>query len=492
MEKERISDTQILLEELACGAEGGFMDESCQQGDGHVTLAPLSNSVSQLVEDWSGLLDSSLLSDVIIRTSDKTIQAHRLVLTVRSPRISAEIKKSNHDSKDVLDWSKFSSSSALRVLRFVYAASYEHDGRDESQVRRLARRYEMNELIELLPASVDEDYSSSDESGLEDKPESKPVDKEVLSITVDESSSHSEISVIQETSSSKNPPGDNILRMGTSPSKDEISVLDEIENVSMAGIHNGGGNDNHRSFLSDGAENSVCGGTSIVKQSQPASVGVMSSSDMEISNNVTSNDRAVPLSPDMFEEAPSDSDEEEVIDLTQEGCSDGCPSVASCQEMAANTGNNSDGDVSMLECSVISSLENRPQKSPSKSTVQETRLDEPTASCSRYDASWSDYPVADNHFPDYCPSPANDRTLAGVDQDKSNKSCEVNDFPDELDSIFPQEVDPSPQRPTLFVSSVEDMNTPDPPRLAKKRKIEVTPLPDYQSMETPLLKVKEN
>lgn len=81
--------TQAVLEELALGADGGFMDDS-KTADNQDTSPDISSaSAVKLVEDWSHFVNNPLLSDVTIQVADgkKKIHTHRLVLAARCPNL---------------------------------------------------------------------------------------------------------------------------------------------------------------------------------------------------------------------------------------------------------------------------------------------------------------------------------------------------------------------------------------------------------------------
>lgn len=555
-----ISETQLLLEELACGAEGGFVDESNVQEVNSAVTGPFSSVVRQLTEDWSRLLDNPVMSDLIIRTENKEIPAHRLVFAVRFPKILEEVNQCTKTEKSILDWSRFSTTSVMKVLRFVYAAAYESDDADSRQVYRIARRYGMTELIELLPWQSERDSDESEESGLLESTSeldltaaTSPI-KDVLiknnSPTANMSPNSPELTIVSEkiANTQDKKENDSLLSVTNfiqtmspekrSPQKSPLSKSSMLSTTDMLLGHQ-----EEYSFIDEADEVEEIKEDNAGPRPQKSEEVVLphlsgesrrpirsslSASDMEIcSSNNTCNDRPAPLSPDMFQETLIESDEEDfslskshenVIDLTQESSdhqSDRAvtPFANSC-EMENSLHDKSVEDISMLECSVVSGPNNSLPKSPVDSLLQDTFNNQSVASRSQANpsfvndsvSSWNCYQGGIDDVVLDCPSSVNvsdspPRTkLAEISHEaaKRSNSPVEDEFPDELDSIFPQMegIEPSPQRATAPLlpvpsrsSQVTDNNTPDPPRVAKKRKIDVTPLPDYQSMETPLLKV---
>ena len=76
------------------------------------------------------------------------------------------------------------------------------------------------------------------------------------------------------------------------------------------------------------------------------------------------------------------------------------------------------------------------------------------------------------------------------DADRPPDALDYDDFPDELNSLFQHDFSGHLAEPFNVCAAAAEMSTPEAPaRPAKKRKIEVTPLPDYQTMNTPGLRV---
>lgn len=544
------------MEELAFAAEGGFVEDSSIQDEHNGVSDPAIASMNRLTQDWSNFLDNPNMSDVIIRTKDKNIWAHRLVFAVRFPRILESVKETTVGEKCTLDWTRFSVSSTMKVLRFIYAAAYEHDDEDTRQVYRIARRYGMNELIELLPRQCERDSEASDESDDDSTLElnltanTSPVSKvsEKKSSHADELSKSPEMLIVLEKigSQEKKKQEDLISISNCSVnSPEEKSPHSSFLSTSLASLQSTKlVPDDHQNCsnireLEESRETKEHDESSVYHKVEEISlpyssmknrppVGcAMSASDMDIcSSNNTPNNRAAPLSPDMFQETLIESDNEEnsptkspedIIDLTQENSDkqsdqSRSPFPNSCEMEDSFTGK-SDEDVSMLECSINSGPLKQLPKSPSNSFLENAFPNQSVASCSRVESSfindsvssWNCYQGGIDDVHHDCLSPVNVTVasprleLTKTDHEPPAKTCTFSvedEFPDELVSIFHQIEEPSPHRPAVpslsipsISSQVPDNNTPEPPRQAKKRKIDVTPLPDYQSMETPLLKV---
>lgn len=530
MDPGGLSNTQAMLEDLAFAAEGGFLDEPNSEENVTPASGPKAIAVNRLTEDFSQLVDNPLMSDFIIRTKNRNIWAHRLVFTVRFPSILNCVDNENGPKeKPTLDWSSFSASSVIRVLRFIYSASYEHDEEDARHVYRIACLHRMNCLLDFFPRQYDNDFVTTEEDTEDDCPKMDLTRAHIPKIRERTPSpvGMSEISLL------------NVQSLLPEPFANENQERKETEEVSII--------EHRKSFLVHQEEISILEETTksqiesprksqhveittsindLSAENRRSGKSVMSSVDMEISSNTA--DRVVPLSPDMFEETLSDSDEEEankspddVIDLTQETNSDptsqdrsASPFGGSCEKDDSSI-QESDNDVSMAECSMNLSPPNRLLKSSTDSFLQSSVLEKSVASCSRGETSfvkesaysWNCSPGAfTDDFPDYhsplavpVPSPRVKSPEQQEPPGPTNQSVvdEFDEFPDELDSIFPQAEDKefSPLRtagPSTLASRIDEadnVNTPEP-RLAKKRKIDVTPLPDYQSMETPLLKVR--
>lgn len=442
--------TQAILEELALGADGGFMDDSKTE-EGPTDAHP---STTKLADDWSHFIDNPLLSDVTILVGDgKKIHAHRLVLAARCPNILDSLdEKTGKTAKLTIDWTDFPAPSVFKVLRYVYSARYEYEAEDAQHIYHLARRYRLTELLDLLRQHNQCSFISDDGCEAEEK---------------------------------------------ESESESNASDVDIGQNNSAKA----------------------------------------SAVDMDISSSVTTS-TSVPLppaSPDMFAESINvpDSDDEsppavtavspssrvDVIDLTQEEAPLPSPQLGSHNSSVEDVTEKADeehfdGDVSMLDESRVQQHIS-PVKDSSPPAIASS-----LASCSRVNPSFTNDSFAS--FNDYdgggcsrwnaysSPALLPNRTLDESDlpapEPVTSPSPQIgqdNDvFPDELDPVFAFDVDgPStsscsvgvkgirPISPRLDDDVQQMINTPEAPRLAKKRKIEVTPLPDYQTMDTPGLKV---
>ena len=95
---------------------------------------------------------SGLFLDSQVRTQQKTVRAHRLVLAARCPDLLQWLDKET-ESRFVLNWSEFSETAVRTVLRFVYCARYQ-PGLEPSchvdQSHRITRRHGLAELVGIL------------------------------------------------------------------------------------------------------------------------------------------------------------------------------------------------------------------------------------------------------------------------------------------------------------------------------------------------------
>ena len=139
-------DAEQVLEELALKADGGFFDDSGGGGDGAALVS--------LAADWSNLVGSSFLSDLCIRCSDGDFRAHRLVLAARCPHLLPLLFQPPDAPADtfLLDWSQFSCGAVGKVMEYVYSARFQ--GIPDDQVLHLARLYNISGLPELLEHST--------------------------------------------------------------------------------------------------------------------------------------------------------------------------------------------------------------------------------------------------------------------------------------------------------------------------------------------------
>lgn len=522
----------MILEELASAAEGGFIDDPNPTQNGSDSSG-LPSALAKLKDDWSQLVNNPLMSDVTVRAKNGNISAHRLVFAVRFPSILDSIFSKRKDAGEtfILDWSSYSASSVLRVLHFIYTASYEHDEEDVLHVRRIARRHNISDLIDLLPHQYESDHETSDEEEedsmkLNTLVNASPVSsKETCLDRVSESSNiqkslrfssanGNEKKEIQVNNSEHSPCGFGSKSLALS--EDGLQTLhSEYEELSVLQQKTANASETGKN-----TRNSPSKEVAIVRLSSghhQVERTLTSAIDMEMSSNATS--RIVPLSPDMFHETLGHSDEEpnssdEVVDLTQETDSDrqsnpsSSPHAGSCEK---NNNSPDKTDVSMAECSLTLAPNSSLVKNPKNSSPQNSLLDDLVGSCSRANpssfindsvSSWNCYGgEAEDVLHNY-PSPVAPTisspclAVAEVEAKKSNN--QYDEFPDELDSIFGQllDVEPSPKHTVVSLAIpcsadgvAADVNTPEGPRQAKKRKMDVTPLPDYRSMETPLLKV---
>lgn len=107
------------------------------------------------------------MSDVRIKTVDKQIYAHRLVFAVRFPQLLDHLTKSSETESFEMDWSDYSTSSAMKVLHFVYTAAYEHDESIAEEVCHICRSFGLRALSERIPNHEQYSFLSS-ESDAED------------------------------------------------------------------------------------------------------------------------------------------------------------------------------------------------------------------------------------------------------------------------------------------------------------------------------------
>jgi hypothetical protein len=519
---ESFSNTQCILEELAFAAEGGFLDEP-NPPENVVATSALPSAVTKLTDDWSLFINNPLMSDMTIRTKSTDISAHRLVFTARFPRIVNHIVNKNSTDGFVLNWTSYSASSTLKVLRFIYAASYEHDEEDARDVYRIARRHGINELIDFLPNQYESDAGTSEEDeddslqGINFELDSSPKSSKKESFAADDLSGLSAFQKsvrFSETSQEEmeEKENDDKEEFGANSESRSVSVSkhsESIKNVELSIL-------DVEKDANQNVQNTPT--KEVYSEIHPMGRTITSAMDMEISSNITN--KILPLSPDMFHETLTYSDEEsksaeDVVDLTQETNSDRqsersfSPAAGSCE---MNENSLDKADVAVAEYSITSSPPNpsflqSPSLLQSPKNLLQNSPDNVVASCSRatpsyliHDSfsSWSCYggdigngsPVAET-------SPQLEKKKVGAAKPRTETDQYVDDeFPDELDSIFGQVHEPSPMRATVSLAIpcsadgvAVDINTPEGPRQAKKRKMDVTPLPDYQSMETPLLKV---
>lgn len=530
-QRESIPSTQMILEELASAAEGGFIDDPNPTQNGSDSSG-LPSALAKLKDDWSQLVNNPLMSDVTVRAKNGNISAHRLVFAVRFPSIIDSIFSKRKDAGEtfILDWSSYSASSVLRVLHFIYTASYEHDEEDVLHVRRIARRHNISDLIDLLPHQYESDHETSDEEEedsmkLNTSVNASPVSsKETCLDRVSESSNiqkslrfssanGNEKKEIQVNNSEHSPCGFGSKSLALS--EDGLQTLhSEYEELSVLQQKTANASETGKN-----TRNSPSKEVAIVRLSSghhQVERTITSAIDMEMSSNATS--RIVPLSPDMFHETLGHSDEEpnssdEVVDLTQETDSDrqsnrsSSPHAGSCEK---NNNSPDKTDVSMAECSLTLAPNSSLVKNPKNSSLQNSLLDDLVGSCSRPNpssfindsvSSWNCYggEVGDvlHNYPSPVAPTISSPCLAVAEVEAQKSNNQYDEFPDELDSIFGQllDVEPSPKHTVVSLAIpcsadgvAADANTPEGPRQAKKRKMDVTPLPDYRSMETPLLK----
>lgn len=485
--------TQAILEELAMSADGGFVDESSQVETRPEESCP---RVAKLVDDWSHFVNNPMLSDVTCLTADgRELRAHRLVLAARCPNMMDGLKEQN--GRFTLDWRECPASAATRVLRYVYTARYEHDVEDGRWVYRLARRYRLTELLDLFHHHYDYEEGSLLEDEEEDQVMTSPTGPTVAEKSVtDDAMEANPVSTSIDMDISANLVAGSMSRTTTAPASSSNMDI----SVSMA----------------PGSASWATANATVFTPKKDASASV-------VSRSTTKKTAAPPLSPDMFAESicVADSDEEpvpeeppevlappsapsspsDVIDLTQEDRSSS-PAAEAVEDDADQREVQSDADVSMTDGS-------RVQANVSPTKIRTPTAPSPAAPAAKVDSSFNNYSFSSWNYPDdgwgmgqqspYIAGGAPSISTSSVAQPEPPQSAE-DEFPDEMESLFV----PSTSRCSLEVRGIrplaksprvedeadEAMNTPEGPRLTKKRKIEVTPLPDYQSMDTPVLKVR--
>ena len=474
-----LSSTQAVLEELALGADGGFVDEPMEQN------LPICDS-NRLADDWSHFVDNPHLSDISVQTSCRVIRAHSLVFAARCPNLSKEATTSE------LNWKEFSSSAAEKVIRFVYTGRYDHgDGRDAEQVYRIAHRYSITDLIDLLPCH----YGSSIIE------EEEPVDQETEDLNENRIDEVIDVDKEEEV----------VEEQFQLPSV----TMEQVANLTDSRIVE----DNQQSC------NSARVSSFYIERTARTPI------DMEISTSVSRPaPEPQPLSPDMFAESDCEDDKSgSVIDLTQEDASrPPSPFAGSCEGSLVNT---DEFDVSMADGSRVSSPTKSPNCAPINNSViswncnispqKEEKISKqnvtlspertfkpisPVASTSKANYSdyginqsisgWNDYNYGgmDHQFPssprsEPRQSPAHS-PVASTKQSDPPAAADYEEFPDELNSIFQHDFSGHFAEPLHIFAAAAELSTPEAmPRPAKKRKIDVTPLPDYDTMNTPGLKV---
>ena len=535
--------TQAVLEELALGADGGFMDDS-KTADNQDTSPDISSaSAVKLVEDWSHFVNNPLLSDVTIQVADgeKKIHTHRLVLAARCPNLLEHlIEESALVGRFTLDWREFTASSVLRVLRYIYTSRYEDDTVDAPSVQRIALRYHLTDLLDiissrhhdLVPFLSDED----EEEIVEDKLEAaaipsprKSLHAEQLdssSIDVGKTLSGPEKIVDMDISASRcvSPPAANVPPSSPdmfaestyfvdsdeeeepTPSKEKIppsspSDIIDLTQEDRSPSYVGSCEDGFDLDTEMVSHDHFDGDVSMVDGS-----GVQRKSSFEIQSasppftNETSilNDSKVPQNSIEKTQTPVASYSRSSLSFTNE------PSILDDSRVPHHSFEKIESPVAPRSRGSLASANEL-------SILNDSRLPDnsfeniksPVASCSR-----ASPPFADESIPswnDDCnwnayPSPLNASNHYRVeDAEKSPVPIlatrrDEEKFDDEMDeelnlsrSSFRCQVIPELADASLL--PVDEMNTPEAPRLAKKRKIEVTPLPDYQTMDTPFLKV---
>lgn len=536
--------TQAVLEELALGADGGFMDDS-KAADNQDTSPDISStSVVKLVEDWSHFVNNPLLSDVTVQVADgeKKIHTHRLVLAARCPNLLEHlIEEKALVGRFTLDWREFTASSVLRVLRYIYTSRYEHDTEDASPVHRIALRYHLTDLQDvisshhhdLVPFLSDDD--DEEEEIVEDKLEvaaipspKKSLHEEPLdsfSTDVGKTISGPEKIVDMDISASRcvSPPAasvppsspdmfaestyfvdsdeeepSNQSKKKTPPSSpsDIIDLTQEDRSPSYVGSCEDGFDLDTEMVSHDHFDGDV----SMVDGS-----GVQRKSSFEIQSapftNETSilNDSTVPHNsiektqlavPSCSRVSLSFSNETSILNdsrVSHHSFEKIKSPVASCSRRSLGFAN----ELSILNDSRVphNSFENIKSPVASCSRATPPFADESIPSWND-DCDWNAYasPLnASNH----CIAEDAEKSPVPILTSRQDKEKVNDEMDEELNlngnssfrcQVIRELADASPL-------PVDEMNTPEAPRLAKKRKIEVTPLPDYQTMDTPILKV---
>jgi len=277
------ASTQDVLEELALKADGGFVEDDIEE-----PRNAEGGSIS-LVQDWSNLIDNPYLSDTSILTKDSRIHAHFLVLAVRCPALVANSPKS--ETPIVIDWSEYSSGSALVVIRYIYTAEFlpATSGRScPNQVWRIAQRCQLSKLIDLInPVFREED---------------KTIGVEDYQTQVDTSASISEADLSRNTSGLPSRAVGSFAMDSTLGQGNETLCMEECV-----------------ADVPDLPENPVFeqGSRDVsMEECRPESSSSGSVTEIDISVSPRRAKRSV--TPDLFADEEKTKEEEDLIDLTQE------------------------------------------------------------------------------------------------------------------------------------------------------------------------------
>ncbi|KAK3909259.1 Structure-specific endonuclease subunit SLX4 [Frankliniella fusca] len=119
---------------------------------------------AKLFNDWAGMVNNSTMSDLMIYPQEgREIPTHKLILSVRCPRILKDISKQcnsltgNH--VEVIMWSKTPHAAALAFLEYIYCGSVKSIrvlSGDLSSVSWLATHYKISDLLQYLCAIKEE------------------------------------------------------------------------------------------------------------------------------------------------------------------------------------------------------------------------------------------------------------------------------------------------------------------------------------------------
>ena len=466
-----LSNTQDILEELAFKADGGFFDDGVDANDSLLVKNSTTsiNGITTLSNDWSQFVNSPMLSDVKILTREKAIRAHRLVLAVRCPDLMKEL--SGDDQRNfVLDWSDYSEVAVETVVRFIYCGQYQPSPNcDAVEVYRIAKLFQLAEFSALLEVNHGQcrNLTIEEESMEEEVAEEIPLPVELpaprelpkeLSVQDDDKLKDAPVTENPET----NQEFDNcsiIDESHYSPKRNEPS---EIEVIARPSEYN--------EFETNVAR-------------PPAKVQINESVPMELVSHLDHMERAA--TPDLFEESmesasvsmklctPEKEGDCDVVDLTQESAGE---------------------DKRLLSSSSSSSplvVASKTLEAFEKSTASDCDLwnhDDPALV----------YQEQVEPAPGFITTPALRSTQHEFQSPRNvpevNDSLEWPDL-DPLDADYLLGVSPAASLvarrslPGTAAGTTHSYHTPDPPRLAKKRKIDVTPQPDYENMDSPILQV---
>jgi hypothetical protein len=472
-----LSNTQDILEELAFKADGGFFDDGVSADDSLLVKNSTTsiNGTTTLSNDWSHFVNSPMLSDVKILTREKAIRAHRLVLAVRCPDLMKEL--SGDDQRNfVLDWSDYSEVAVEAVVRFIYCGQYQPSPNcDAVEVYRIAKRFQLAEFSALLEENHEQCRNLSiEEESMEEEvqvaeeiplPVELPAQRELhvphelpKSLSVHDEDKLKDTPVTENRTNQEFDNCSIIDESHYSPKQNETSEIEVIESPSE-----------YNEFETNAAP-------------LPAQVQINQSVPMELVSHLEHVERAA--TPDLFEDSMESASVSmklctpekgdcDVVDLTQESIGEDKRSLSSSTSSSPL----------VVASKTVEAFE--------KSTASDRDLwnhDDPALV----------YEEQVEPAPGFITTPALRSTQHEFQSPRNvpemNDSLDWPDL-DPLDADYLLGVSPAASLvarrslPGTAAGTSHSYHTPDPPRLAKKRKIEVTPQPDYDNMDSPILQV---